>query len=514
MLDAAQPDALLKVLSHQHRGTLFRIGNAGASIGNREQADIPLRDPWVSYDHARIVQSSSGWVIQDLQSSNGTFADKQRVLGHALLNDGSIVYIGQTRCVFHTAAPQAVTPPKRETVLPAPPPSDPDSITSNLGTRLEKSLPGGLWIVHLDGEIDADAAEGLKVWIAAAIEQGLQSVVLSMEKVPYVNSTGLGVLIKIHDMVKQGGGKMLLAKVLPKVQNPIEMLGLQRVFTIADDVRAALAMLPRVGSLTSRLKRTVLQQAVPDLGPEEDEVDPGPVLKAELEVLSGSRQGRRFPVEAGEVIIGSRLDVKIMVPDPWISWYHARIFSEGGSFWIADLDSNEGVWVDGRRVDQRAPLTERCQINLGKTSFAFRHVGVQEEDASVPAFPLGRIRTGAVRGIVIYRELAEKLEIIVSCAGFERTDDFRPFGWMLPRNCASVPLYGRSGDPRLDLDTCDRLLVMRYDVPGTNLLDGVAGVVIELAGGLFGFKIPRPGSRRPLTPCAGCGSVHCARVGS
>ena len=54
--------------------------------------------------------------------------------------------------------------------------------------------------------------------------------------------------------------------------------------------------------------------------------------------------------------------------DPLVSIYHAQISWERGAFWVTDLDSATGTFVDGKRlVNARAALVAGSQIRIGNT---------------------------------------------------------------------------------------------------------------------------------------------------
>jgi ABC-type multidrug transport system ATPase subunit/pSer/pThr/pTyr-binding forkhead associated (FHA) protein len=70
------------------------------------------------------------------------------------------------------------------------------------------------------------------------------------------------------------------------------------------------------------------------------------------------------------VRIGRADDNDIVVPDLLVSRHHAELRSPGpGQFEIVDLNSNNGVFVDGERVTRRAPLHEGSLVSLGHHLF-------------------------------------------------------------------------------------------------------------------------------------------------
>jgi hypothetical protein len=67
----------------------------GMRIGRNEDNDVTIADGRVSRHHARIVADGSGFAIEDLQSSNGTFVDGAQVQ-RARLHPGASIVVGET----------------------------------------------------------------------------------------------------------------------------------------------------------------------------------------------------------------------------------------------------------------------------------------------------------------------------------------------------------------------------------------------------------------------------------
>lgn len=83
--------------------------------------------------------------------------------------------------------------------------------------------------------------------------------------------------------------------------------------------------------------------------------------------VNGSQHELQKPV----VVIGRSKDTDIRLNDPNISRRHAEIRQEGSTFWIVDLDSTNGVVVNGRAL-KRAKLDDEDRITLGSTELVFR----------------------------------------------------------------------------------------------------------------------------------------------
>jgi hypothetical protein len=76
--------------------------------------------------------------------------------------------------------------------------------------------------------------------------------------------------------------------------------------------------------------------------------------------------GGEYPLEAGMTIGRSRSN-GIPISDQFASHMHARVFPKGHFFYIEDLSSTNGTFVNGRRIDEPAQLKVRDEIRLGET---------------------------------------------------------------------------------------------------------------------------------------------------
>ena len=70
--------------------------------------------------------------------------------------------------------------------------------------------------------------------------------------------------------------------------------------------------------------------------------------------------------------IGRSPDSDIIVDDPFVSWQHAVIEFRGGRFWIRDLGSRNGTFVNGKRLGPPRPLKPADRVKVGDTVFQFK----------------------------------------------------------------------------------------------------------------------------------------------
>jgi len=69
----------LVITSGPRRGTEAPLGNEPITIGRSGESGLVIRDDYTSTHHARLMLWNNEWMIQDLDSTNGTFLDGQRV---------------------------------------------------------------------------------------------------------------------------------------------------------------------------------------------------------------------------------------------------------------------------------------------------------------------------------------------------------------------------------------------------------------------------------------------------
>ncbi|WP_306233548.1 FHA domain-containing protein FhaB/FipA [Agrococcus beijingensis] len=77
-------------------GTELDLPETGLSIGRSSGSGLQIKDDYTSTAHAKIVRWRDSWMVQDLDSTNGTFVDGRRISEATPLRVGSSVRIGTT----------------------------------------------------------------------------------------------------------------------------------------------------------------------------------------------------------------------------------------------------------------------------------------------------------------------------------------------------------------------------------------------------------------------------------
>jgi hypothetical protein len=75
----ATPASRLVIVSGPKSGLELPLGSEPLTIGRSSESGLVIRDDYTSTHHARLMLWDGNWVIQDLDSTNGTFLDGNRV---------------------------------------------------------------------------------------------------------------------------------------------------------------------------------------------------------------------------------------------------------------------------------------------------------------------------------------------------------------------------------------------------------------------------------------------------
>ena len=113
---------------------------------------------------------------------------------------------------------------------------------------------------------------------------------------------------------------------------------------------------------------------------------------ASLLVTEGPLSGRRL--EIGTVLVLGRGNADLIIEDTLISRRHALIRAAGDAFEIEDLDSLNGTWVNGSRIESPARLEPGDTVRVGATVIRVEHDRVARDEPPPPApqltpLPLG-----------------------------------------------------------------------------------------------------------------------------
>ncbi len=111
---------------------------------------------------------------------------------------------------------------------------------------------------------------------------------------------------------------------------------------------------------------TMIYRPSADEVPPESAAEPQVTPSAALLAWDGQEQ----TIAKARVVLGRSRDCDIQLTDPNVSRRHAEVRQEGSSYWVVDLDSTNGIEVNGKRV-KRAKLADGDTFTLGTTDVTF-----------------------------------------------------------------------------------------------------------------------------------------------
>ncbi len=158
------------------------------------------------------------------------------------------------------------------------------------------------------------------------------------------------------------------------------------------------------------------------LGELADLQDGGPDTRAAVETADAPR-GCRLIIVAGpdlglewgfkhpEIVIGRDEDCQLSLNDIAVSRKHAKLTLEGQRFFLSDLGSGNGTYLNGARVDARVELSPGDEIKIGERTLRF--VELNEAPATAAAHPIGP---------------GGREPLVGDPTAFDDEDSFRPLG--------------------------------------------------------------------------------------
>ncbi|WP_295013704.1 FHA domain-containing protein [uncultured Microbacterium sp.] len=86
----------LVITSGPKAGLEVPLGTEPLSIGRSSESGLVIRDDYTSSHHARLLLWGDAWMIQDLDSTNGTFLGGERVGAPVAVSIGVPIKVGAT----------------------------------------------------------------------------------------------------------------------------------------------------------------------------------------------------------------------------------------------------------------------------------------------------------------------------------------------------------------------------------------------------------------------------------
>lgn len=96
--------------------------------------------------------------------------------------------------------------------------------------KIEGTSRTGITIFRLVGKFDVSETPGFETVLKDLQRIRPKAAGIDLSEVPYVDSAGIGALIKAMQATKSGGGELIVYGITPPVMNVFESAGLSKFF--------------------------------------------------------------------------------------------------------------------------------------------------------------------------------------------------------------------------------------------------------------------------------------------
>src|ERR687893_1055697 len=101
--------------------------------------------------------------------------------------------------------------------------------------QIEERIVDGITILDLKGKMTlGEGDELLKDKINSLVLQGRKKLILNLEGVPYIDSAGLGEIVRTYTTVSRQGGSLKLLNLTKRIQDLLAITKLLTVFETFD----------------------------------------------------------------------------------------------------------------------------------------------------------------------------------------------------------------------------------------------------------------------------------------
>ncbi|HUG34081.1 MAG TPA: FHA domain-containing protein, partial [Anaerolineales bacterium] len=357
-------------------------------IGRKPENDLVLNDPDVSGQHARIRFEESAFLLEDLKSTNGTFLNGERISTPMRLASGAQIQVGGTQLQFVVGTPIPVENLRMTSAgLPeaAPPPSalptDPVWGTLQIGG---KGIPLRMLYVILgrDTQVDIPLDDPTVSYKHAQLEwQGIDAYLrdLGSRNGTFVKGERISIPHRLEhgDVIALGGTEIIFRagttpapKVVKSAPAPVKpQVDEAKIEAGTAPVESVPVQTPAKDEAPAPPRPEPIPALPPPAPSPEKSIAAGAPLALTLVVRSGNLSGQSFPLNQSPMTVGRDSSSHIAISDKMTSWNHALLKQEDMKWFVRDLKSSNGTFLNDKRLEphQPYPLQAGDRLKFGDT---------------------------------------------------------------------------------------------------------------------------------------------------
>lgn len=90
-------------------------------------------------------------------------------------------------------------------------------------------------VIEINGSLDVYTSMDFKEFLEKNVEAQTKNVILNMKNLTYIDSSGIGTLIKEMNFTKDMGGELILTHMKPQIEKVLKISGLTTFFATMGD---------------------------------------------------------------------------------------------------------------------------------------------------------------------------------------------------------------------------------------------------------------------------------------
>ncbi len=107
--------------------------------------------------------------------------------------------------------------------------------------QIDERVVGDVTILDLRGKMTlGEGDELLREKVSSLVSQGQKKLIMNLDGVPYIDSAGLGEIVRTYTTVSRQGGKLKLLNLTKRIEDLLSITKLLTVFEVFEDEAEAL----------------------------------------------------------------------------------------------------------------------------------------------------------------------------------------------------------------------------------------------------------------------------------
>jgi signal transduction histidine kinase len=184
-----------------------------------------------------------------------------------------------------------------------------------------------------------------------------------------------------------------------------------------------------------------------------------------IKIISGVMRGAEIPVRKSMLTLGRSSESDIQIHDTMISRIHCRLEWDDGRWYLYDLDSTNGTWMVGRKVDKRVFLPLKTSVRIGNTIFELVDIYADDTESFSRPFIAYSIQPETLAvSTPVPAQIEEKRSIRIQKEENQRLSAVYKFQNMIASVLDEKELYSKILSAVTNVFSTDRTFLMLYDL--------------------------------------------------